>query len=97
MFVGGFGAVLFVECHHFNLDQAKDAWYTTALKPYRRDPTGGSGTTLGDELDARIAWSLWNHLELMAGYGRFFPGGFVSATGASAPANWYFTQAAYSW
>jgi hypothetical protein len=91
------GLTLYVEYHHFNLDQAKDAWYTTGLKAYRRDPTGGSGTTLGDELDARVVWSLWNHLELMAGYGRFFPGGFVRATGASAPANWYFAQAAYSW
>ncbi len=91
------GLTLFVEYHRFNLDQAKDAWYTTSLKAYRRDPSGSSGTTLGDELDARVALSLWNHLELMAGYGRFFPGGFASATGASAPANWYFAQTAYSW
>jgi hypothetical protein len=66
------------------------------LKAYRRDPTGGSGTTLGDELDARVNLILWNHLDLMAGYGRFFPGGFVKATDASAPAN-CFAQAAYSW
>ena len=86
-----------VEYHHFALDQATDAWYTTGLKPYRRDPTGRSGTTLGDELDLRVTWTLWNHLELMGGYGRFFPGGFVKNTGPASAANWYFLQAAYSW
>lgn len=91
------GLTFNVEYHHFNLDQPRDAWYTTGLKAYRRDPTAGSGTTLGDELDARVVLSLWNHLELMTGYGRFFPGGFVRATDASAPANWYLAQAAYSW
>lgn len=91
------GLAFFVEYHHFDLDQATDAWYTTGLKAYRRDAAGGSGTELGDELDARVSLNLWNHLELMAGYGRMFPGGFVSATGSAVPANWYFTQAAYSW
>ena len=87
----------YVEYHHFTLDQPTDAWYTTGLKAYRRDPGGRSGLTLGDELDFRVAWTLWNHLELMGGYGRFFPGAFVKNTGPATPANWYFAQAAYSW
>jgi len=91
------GIELFVEYHHFRLDQATDAWYTTGLKAYRRDPTGRSGTGLGGELDSRVVWTLWNHLELMAGYGRLFPGLFVKNTGPAAPANWVFAQAAYSW
>jgi len=88
---------LYVEYHHFTLDQSRDAWYTTGLKPYRRDATGHSGATLGDELDMRAVRTLWNHLELMGGYGRFFPGPFVKNTGAAIPANWYFSQIAYSW
>jgi len=91
------GLAFYVEYHHFMLDQAKDAWYTTGLKAFRRDPTGRSGTTLGDELDVRVAWTLWNHLELMAGYGRFFPGAFVESTGPSTAANWGFAQCTYSW
>ena len=87
----------YVEYHHFRLDQGTDAWYTTGLKAYRRDPTGRSGTNLGDELDFRAAWTLWNHLELMGGYGRFFPGRFVENTGPGAAANWFFLQTAYSW
>jgi len=87
----------FIEYHHFRLDQAADAWYTTGLKAYRRDPTGRSGTALGDEIDFRLSWTLWKHLELMGGYGRFFPGGFVVNTGSASPADWFFAQAAYSW
>jgi len=87
----------YLEYHHFTLDQPADAWYTTGLKAYRRDPTGRSGTTLGDEIDFRMTWVLSNHIELMAGYGRFFPGGFVTNTGPAAAANWYFLQPTYSW
>jgi hypothetical protein len=86
-----------VEYHRFALDQPTDAWYTTGLKAYRRDPTGRSGTALGGELDLRATWTLWRHLELMGGYGRFFPGAFVESTGPTAPATWYFLQTAYSW
>jgi hypothetical protein len=88
---------VFVEAHHFRLDQPKDAWYTTGLGAFRRDPAGASGASLGVELDFRLVWTLWNHLELMAGYGRFFPGGFAKATGPAAPANWFFSQAVYFW
>jgi len=87
----------YVEYHHFRLDQAADAWYTTGLKTYSRDPTGRSGMTLGNELDFRVVWTLWNHLELMTGGGRFFPGSFVKNTGPAAGAVWFFFQSAYSW
>ena len=86
-----------VEYHRFALDQPTDAWYTTGLKPYRRDPTGRSGTSLGGELDLRATWTLWRHLELMSGYGRFLPGAFVESTGLAAPAHWSFVQSTYSW
>jgi len=88
---------VYVEYHHFNLDRACDAWYTTGLKASRRDPTGDSGTTLGDELDTRAVLTLWNHLELMTGYGRFLPGSFVKNTGPAEAANWTFFQAVYAW
>ncbi len=59
------------------------------LKAYRRDPTGRSGTTLGGALDLRVTWTLWRHVELMGGYGRFLPDAFVKSTGPAAPANWF--------
>jgi hypothetical protein len=88
---------LFLEYHHFNLDEATDAWYTTGLRPFRRDATGNSGTALGDEVDVRVTATPSSHLELMAGFGRFFPGPFVRDTGPAAAANWGFAQATYSW
>ena len=87
----------YVEYHHFALDEPRDAWYTTGLQAYRRDLSGQSGRSLGEEIDLRAVWTLRNHLELMGGYGRFFPGTFVTKTGPSRAANWLFVQAAYSW
>lgn len=89
--------ITFLEYHHFTLDQPRDAWYTTGLAAYRRDPTGLSGTTLGDEVDFRVVWTLGNHLELMTGAGRFFAGSFVKNTGPGGAAVWFFTQGIYSW
>ncbi len=91
------GLTGFVEFHHFALDRPTDAWYTTGLKPYRRDPTGQSGSALGEELDLRVVWNVSTHLELMAGFGHFFPGEFVSNTGRAAAADWSFAQVVYSW
>ena len=64
----------FVEFHHFALDRPTDAWYTTGLKSYRRDPTGRSGTELGQELDLRLVWNASSHLELMVAIGQLLPG-----------------------
>jgi len=86
----------FVAYHHFELDQEKDAWYTTGLKPFRRDSSGQAGTQLGDEIDLRLVWAIGHHLELSAGYGRLVPGNFVRRTGPSGPANWSFCQILYS-
>ena len=88
---------IYLEYHHFALAQARDAWYTTGLTAYRRDPTGQSGTSLGDEVDFRISWTLGNHLEIMGGVGKFFPGAFVSHTGPANNASWYCLQMAYGW
>ena len=87
----------FVEFHHLELDRPNDAWYTTGLKPYRRDPTGRAGSELGEELDLRVVWNASSHLELMAGFGRFFPGRFVSNTGPVSPAVWSCIQTTYAW
>jgi len=87
----------YFEAHHFALDAATDAWYSTGLQAVRRDKTGRSGTTLGDEVDARVAWAASDHFELMGGLGRFFPGSFVDATGPSSRASWCFGQTTYSW
>ena len=85
-----------VQYHYFTIDAARDAWYSTSLKAVRQDATGAAGIALGHELDARVIWTLWGRLELMAGYGRFFPGTFVATTGPAPAANWFFGQTSYS-
>lgn len=87
----------FVSYHNFELDQENDAWYTTGLKPYRKDPSGKAGSQLGDEIDLRVVWAFTHHLELMAGYAHLFQGTFIRRTGPSAPADWSFWQILYSW
>lgn len=90
------GLRLLAEFHHFTLDEARDAWYTTGLKVQRQDPTGRSGIDLGQELDLRFIWELDSHLELLGGYSRYWPGSFVEKTGTARPADWYYTQVTYS-
>jgi hypothetical protein len=85
------------EYHHFALDQSRDAWYSTGLQAQRRDLSGGSGRNLGDEVDLRVSWTLRKRTEIMAGFGRFFPGSFVERTGPAAAANWFCLQTAYTW
>lgn len=89
--------VLDIAFHHFSLAEPRDAWYSTGLASVRHDRTGQSGKSLGAELDARVTWNPFEHLELMAGIGRFFPGSFVSNTGVAEGATWTFFQTVYAW
>jgi hypothetical protein len=84
-----------LEYHYFTLDQARDAWYTSGLKPLRRDLAGASGVVMGHEIDVRLVWRPIRSLELMPAYGRFFPGAFVTRTGKAPAANWYSFQVTY--
>jgi hypothetical protein len=84
-----------LEYHYFTLDEARDAWYTAGIKPFRRDPAGASGVVLGHEIDVRLLWRPHRSVELMPAFGRFFPGAFVSRTGKATAANWYSFQITY--
>lgn len=89
------GLAVRIEGHRFQLAQARDAWYSTGLRPVRRDPTGASGGDLGWELDTRATWSPRPALELAAGGGWFLPGSFVARTGPSPHAAWGYVQATW--
>jgi len=87
---------LFLEYHVFTLDESRDAWYTTGLKPLRRDVTGHSGMSLGSEVDFRATYAPFKGLEVMAGYGCFFPGSYVRRTGPAEEAQGVFLQVKYA-
>lgn len=63
------------------LADRSDAW----VKSGRRDATGGSGSYIGQELDARLVWQLASSFEIDIAYAHFFPGSFASSTGAAPP------------
>jgi hypothetical protein len=58
-----------------------DAW----VRGLRRDESGGSGSHIGQEANARLVWQVSEHFDIDLAYAHFFPGGFARATGA-APA-----------
>ena len=67
-------------CHRgIWLDSANDVWGKAA----RRDKTGGSGSYVGQETDARIGWQVCKNFDIDIAYAHFFPGSFVEQSGAS--------------
>jgi hypothetical protein len=87
---------LHLQAHSFALAHSRDAWYSTSLSTVRRDPSGGSGSDLGRELDVRLVWRARPGLELMGGLGRFWPGAFVQNTGEAREASWHMLQVTFS-
>lgn len=81
-----------LDYHRFRLAEKKDAWYYANGKKMRRDKLGKAGSELGEEIDLICKYKLTPRLELMAGYGIFFPGTFIETTGSHETAQWFFTQ-----
>lgn len=82
------------EYHYFTLDLASDAWYFPG-KALRRDKTGNSGRELGHEIDVSARVKVTKYLDLLAGFGLFFPGKFVKNTGSSPRATWLFLETTF--
>lgn len=68
------GVSAFLSYRAFWLAQSKDRWTTTGLQ----DPTGSSGSFLGDQIELRVRWSpLPGNLMLELGYAHLFRGEFA--------------------
>jgi hypothetical protein len=80
------------DLHTLALASPTDAWVDGAGAPVRRDPTGGSGTDLGREVDTTVRWRGRSRFAALAGASRFDPGAYVKATGGGAPVAWAFVQ-----
>jgi hypothetical protein len=69
---------------NFLLANATDSLYNNSGEAIVRDPTGKSGTQIGQEFDVYTWFELNRHLNLGCGIGHLIPGGFlVSTTKAS--------------
>ncbi len=85
-----------LEYHFFRLDDSKDAWYWSSGRAARQDATGGSGSSVGQELDLTLAYDYSKHMKFLIGYAHFLPGRFLRRTGDSPDADWFFVQVHYS-
>jgi len=66
------------------LASAKDAAYNSSGGVILRDPTGKSGTHLGQELDAYVWYEINREVHVGAGIGHLLPGEFIDKAGKGA-------------
>lgn len=91
---------LSLEYHRFGLHDATDAVYTNGVTPLKSgsktlvDPTGHSGTDLGQEISLEATWSFQKQWSLSGGAGIFRPGNFVRSLVGSQVADqtWGYVQ-----
>ena len=69
-----------VDYHRFYLLRARGPWKNAGGAVLGFDPTGQSGTHVGDEIDFTVAFPLYKHLKLLSGYSLFFSGEFARKT-----------------
>jgi len=86
----------FLIWHHiFWLDSARDALYNAAGAPIRFDPTGSSGTYVGQETDVTWLYNYNPRMDVLFGYSHFWPGTFVNNTtppGVGTEVDFFYTQ-----
>ena len=71
---------LWLQYHHFWLDQSRDALYNAAGIAYRRDPTGAAGNNVGDEFDFVANFHLTRDSDILVSWNKLYGGGFLQAT-----------------
>lgn len=86
-----------LELHRFWLESATDAWYDARGNTVARDPSGHSGTGIGDELDAILTYKMTKFVTLEGGVAHFVPNGdFAQKTGHDSNANLIYLQTTIS-
>lgn len=71
---------VWMQYHHFWLNQGRDALYNAGGVARRRDATGAAGTNVGDEIDFVFNFHLNKYSDVMVGYSKLFGGGFLDNT-----------------
>ena len=77
------------------LQQDRDALYLPSglgAFPGRRDVTGDSGSSLGQEFDITLGWKIDAHSSVLFGFSHFWSGSFLDATGAGSDPEVYYCQ-----
>jgi len=71
---------VWLQYHHFWLNQPRDALYNAGGVAVRRDPSGAAGTNVGDEVDLVMNLHLTATSDFMVVYSQLFGEGFLQAT-----------------
>ena len=71
---------LWLQYHHFRLDESRDALYNAGGVAIRRDATGAAGKDVGDEIDVVVNFHLAHNSDLLLGYSHLFGGRFLRDT-----------------
>lgn len=71
---------MWMQYHHFWLDQSRDALYNPGGGAYRIDPTGLAGNNVGDEIDLVLNFHLTRYSDILVSYNKLYGGGFLQAT-----------------
>lgn len=79
--------------YHFWLASDTDALYNALGIATRRDPSGASGSNVGDEFDVTVNWKVDAHSSLLLGFSYFWPDGFIERTAPPSPdGSFYYIQ-----
>ena len=78
--------------HRFYLLQAGGPWRNAGGTIFGSDPTGQSGTHVGDELDFTVAFPIQKHLKMLSGYSLFLPGEFAQKTRGPDAQHFFYLQ-----
>ena len=78
--------------HVLRLDSAKDALYNAAGAVERVDPTGKSGTDVGDVLTGIVNFHLSMHSDVLLQYSHFYSGEFIRNTGSGLAPDFFYLQ-----
>jgi hypothetical protein len=70
-----------MQYHMFRLDSAKDALYNASGTVIRVDPTGKSGTDVGDEIDLFTNIHISVHQDILIGWSKLYTGSYLRTAG----------------
>lgn len=86
-----------MQYHHFELANRRDALYNPEGRPLRQDASGRSGRHVGDEVGVVINFHLYQNYDILAGHSVLFPGRFIRRVGSSRTLQHTFVQCQVRW
>ncbi|HNC41507.1 MAG TPA: alginate export family protein, partial [Nitrosomonas sp.] len=78
--------------HRFYLANTRDFLYNAAGLATLRDPTGQSGSHVGDEIDFRVNVHVSRHQDVLFGYSKLFAGDFLRAQRPGISPDFFYAQ-----